>query len=144
RQGRAGSLGGGGAAGESVVRTGRGQRGSGAGMFRPCGVQAAGESAADRPPRECVGQAFELTRFEKSQPGKADVRKTIMSKASELREKSTEQLEFSLHEEQTQLFQLRFQSATEKLDAPSNLRKHRREIARIKTILRQRELAGQK
>lgn len=67
-----------------------------------------------------------------------------MSKAVELREKSTEQLEFSLREEQEQLFRLRFQSATEKLDAPSNLKKHRREIARIKTILRQRELAAAK
>lgn len=63
-----------------------------------------------------------------------------MSKPSELREMSSEQLDFQMKEVQKQLFQLRFQSATEKLDAPSNLRKFRREIARIKTILRQREL----
>jgi len=62
-----------------------------------------------------------------------------MSKPAELREKSTEQLEFSLRETQEQLFRLRFQAATEKLDAPSNLRKFRREIARIKTILQQRQ-----
>ena len=65
-----------------------------------------------------------------------------MSKPSELREMSSEQLDFQLKEVQQQLFQLRFQSATEKLDAPSNLRKFRREIARIKTILRQRELGA--
>lgn len=67
-----------------------------------------------------------------------------MSKPAELREKSTEQLEFSLRETQEQLFRLRFQSATEKLDAPSNLRKFRREIARIKTILQQRQTSTAK
>ena len=67
-----------------------------------------------------------------------------MSKAKQLREMSAEQLTFQLHEVQQNLFKLRFQSATEKLDAPSNLRKFRREIARIKTIVRQRELAAAK
>lgn len=65
-----------------------------------------------------------------------------MTKPVQLREMSSEQLHFQLQEVKQQLFQLRFQSATEKLDAPSNLRKFRREIARINTILRQRELAG--
>ncbi len=65
-----------------------------------------------------------------------------MSKASELREMSDEQLEFSLKEARRELFRLRFQAATEKLDAPSNLMKLRREIARILTIQRQRETAG--
>jgi large subunit ribosomal protein L29 len=64
-----------------------------------------------------------------------------MSKASELREMSDDQLVFSLNEEKQKLFNLRFQASTEKLDAPSNLRKTRREIARVYTILRQRELA---
>ena len=48
-------------------------------------------------------------------------------------------LGFSLKETQEELFRLRFQAATEKLDAPSNLRKLRRNIARIRTIQRQRE-----
>ncbi len=64
-----------------------------------------------------------------------------MSKASELREMSDDQLEFSLRENKESLFNLRFQASTEKLDAPSNLRKTRREIARINTILRERHLA---
>ena len=64
-----------------------------------------------------------------------------MSKANELREMSTDQLEFSLREARESLFQLKFQSSTEKLDAPSNLRKARREIARIHTILRERAVA---
>lgn len=44
-----------------------------------------------------------------------------------------------MRETQQSLFKLRFQAATEKLDAPSSLRKLRREIARIKTVLRERE-----
>ncbi len=66
-----------------------------------------------------------------------------MSKASELREMSNDQLEFSLKEARESLFQLKFQASTEKLDAPSNLRKTRREIARIQTVLRERELVQQ-
>jgi large subunit ribosomal protein L29 len=65
-----------------------------------------------------------------------------MSKASALREMSIEQLQSSLRAEQESLFRLRLQSATERLDAPSNLRQHRREIARIKTVLHQRERAA--
>ena len=63
-----------------------------------------------------------------------------MSKARELREMSDDQLEFSLREARQSLFELRFQASPEKLDAPSNLRKRRREIARIQTIQREREL----
>ena len=63
-----------------------------------------------------------------------------MAKAKELREMNDDQLGFSLKESQEELFRLRFQAATEKLDAPSNLRKLRREIARIRTIQREREL----
>lgn len=66
-----------------------------------------------------------------------------MSKASELREMSDEQLEFALRETKSELFRLRFKAATERLDAPSNMKRLRREIARIKTIQRERELAGQ-
>jgi large subunit ribosomal protein L29 len=61
-----------------------------------------------------------------------------MTKATHLREMSNEQLQFSLDQAQKELFRLRFQAATEKLDAPSNLRKLRREIARIYTLQRQR------
>jgi large subunit ribosomal protein L29 len=64
-----------------------------------------------------------------------------MSKASEIREMSDEQLRHELRESQQALFRLRFQSATERIDAPSNLKKLRQTIARIKTIQRQRELA---
>lgn len=65
-----------------------------------------------------------------------------MSKTSELRELNDEQLEFSLKSTQEELFRLRFQAATEKLDTPTKLQKRRREIARIKTIQRERQLAA--
>lgn len=65
-----------------------------------------------------------------------------MSKASELRELNDEQLAFALQEARQELFRLRFQAATEKLDAPSNLMKLRREIARIKTIQNERQRAS--
>jgi large subunit ribosomal protein L29 len=67
-----------------------------------------------------------------------------MSKARELREMSGEQLHHALRETQENLFRLRLQAETERLDAPSELRKNRREIARIRTLLRERELASQR
>ena len=67
-----------------------------------------------------------------------------MTKASHLREMSPDQLHFSAQEAQKELFRLRFQAATEKLDAPTSLQKLRREIARIYTIQREREVAAQK
>ena len=64
-----------------------------------------------------------------------------MAKAKDLRELSDEQLSFTLKGAQESLFKLRFQSSSEKLDSPSNLRKLRREIARIKTIAHERLLS---
>jgi len=63
-----------------------------------------------------------------------------MSAAGTLREMSDEQLEHELRETQSSLFQVRFQSATERNDAPSNVMKMRRQIARVKTIIRERQL----
>ena len=55
-------------------------------------------------------------------------------KTIELRDMSGEQLELTLRETAEGLFRLRIQAQTERLDAPSELRRHRRLIARIKTI----------
>ena len=63
-----------------------------------------------------------------------------MTKAAELREQNDEQLDLLLKETQQHLFRLRLQSETERLEAPSEIIKARREIARIKTILRLREI----
>ena len=59
-------------------------------------------------------------------------------KALELREMSDEHLALTLKETTESLFRLRIQSQTEKLDAPTELRRHRRLVARIKTIQQQR------
>lgn len=61
-----------------------------------------------------------------------------MTKAAELREMSDEQLGVMLTEETESFFRLRLQAQTERLDAPSELRKGRRLIARIKTIQSER------
>jgi large subunit ribosomal protein L29 len=63
-----------------------------------------------------------------------------MSKPSDLREQTDEQLDLLLKEVQTNLFRLRLQSETERLEAPSEIVKAKREVARIKTILRQRDI----
>ncbi|HXG08863.1 MAG TPA: 50S ribosomal protein L29 [Gemmataceae bacterium] len=65
-------------------------------------------------------------------------------KPAEYRGMSDEQLELTLRELTKNLFHLRFQSATERLETPSEIRKAKREIARIKTIQRERQLAAQK
>jgi large subunit ribosomal protein L29 len=63
-------------------------------------------------------------------------------KASELTGMSDEQLAITLRDTEKHLFQLRFQSATDRLETPSEMRKARKDIARIKTVQRQRELAA--
>ena len=59
-------------------------------------------------------------------------------KTTELREMSDEQLVLTLKETEHNLFRLRMQAQTERLDAPSELRRHRRLIAQIKTVQTQR------
>jgi large subunit ribosomal protein L29 len=61
-----------------------------------------------------------------------------MTKAAELREMSDEQLALTLKEGAENLFKMRIKSQTERLDTPSELRKVRRTIARVKTILTER------
>lgn len=64
----------------------------------------------------------------------------MASQADQLREMTDENLQLSLGETQKELFQLRFQATTDKLETPSNIRRLRRNIARIKTIQRERAL----
>ncbi len=66
-----------------------------------------------------------------------------MTKASELREMSDEQLMLTLKDAVESLFKMRIQSQTERLDAPTELRKARRLIARCKTIQSQRTAQSQ-
>jgi len=65
-------------------------------------------------------------------------------RASDLRDMSDEQLQLTLKDTSKSLFRLRMQAQTERLDAPSELLRNRRTIARIKTIQREREIAAAK
>jgi large subunit ribosomal protein L29 len=60
--------------------------------------------------------------------------------AEELRSSSPEELTSKLAEAKEELFNLRFQSATGQLESHGRLRAVRKEIARIYTVLREREL----
>ncbi|MGI8536213.1 MAG: 50S ribosomal protein L29 [Mycobacteriales bacterium] len=60
--------------------------------------------------------------------------------AAELRALSADELTDKLRESKEELFNLRFQSATGQLDNNGRLRTVRREIARIYTLVREREL----
>jgi len=62
------------------------------------------------------------------------------TKAAELRESSAEELVTKLREAKAELFNLRVQGATGQLDNNRRLDVVRREIARIYTIMREREL----
>jgi large subunit ribosomal protein L29 len=65
-------------------------------------------------------------------------------KMKEIREKELGHIHSELAEQRKQLFTLRTQSVTEKLEDPTQLRKARKVIARLKTVLRQRELEAAK
>ena len=62
-------------------------------------------------------------------------------KVKEIREKSSSDLEKELVELKSELFKLRFQLATNGLDNPMKIKATKKDIAKIKTILREREIA---
>ena len=62
------------------------------------------------------------------------------TKLKDYRGMSDEQLGLTLKDTEKHLFQLRFQSATDRLETPSEIRKAKKEIARIRTLQREREL----
>jgi large subunit ribosomal protein L29 len=64
-------------------------------------------------------------------------------KSTKLKEMSSPELEKELSELKSELFKLRFSLATNGLDNPLKVKEVRRDIARIKTILRERELKNQ-
>jgi large subunit ribosomal protein L29 len=64
-------------------------------------------------------------------------------KAAELKDVSLEELRKRLADEQENLGNLRFQLATSQLESPMKLRMARRDIARLKTLIRLRELAAE-
>jgi large subunit ribosomal protein L29 len=65
-------------------------------------------------------------------------------KPAEMRAMSDEQLELTLKDTIKNLFHLRCQSAAERLETPSEIRKAKRDVARIKTIQRQRAIEAER
>ena len=65
-------------------------------------------------------------------------------KNTKIKEMTSPELEKELGESKTELFKLKFSLATNGLDNPLKIREVKRNIARIKTELRQRELNGNK
>jgi large subunit ribosomal protein L29 len=63
-------------------------------------------------------------------------------KPAEYRAMSDEQLNLTLKDTIKNLFHLKVQSATDRLETPSEIRRAKREVARIKTIQRERQLAA--
>ncbi|MDU2110033.1 MAG: 50S ribosomal protein L29 [Peptoniphilus rhinitidis] len=61
-------------------------------------------------------------------------------KANEIRRMSSEDLNNKVNELKNELFNLRFRLATGQLDNPSSIKNVKRDIARVKTIIREREL----
>ena len=66
----------------------------------------------------------------------------MASKTAELRELNDTELEHRLGEAKEELFNLRFQNATGQLDNISRIPQVRREVARIETLLREREITA--
>ncbi|NMA34607.1 MAG: 50S ribosomal protein L29 [Clostridiaceae bacterium] len=63
-------------------------------------------------------------------------------KASELRNMTQEELQKELNELKSELFKLRFQLVTNQLENPMKLRDVKKSIARVKTVMREREIKG--
>jgi len=61
-------------------------------------------------------------------------------KVKEIRELATEEIIAKIKESKEELFNLRFQQATGNLEKPSRIRDLRHTVARLKTVLREREL----
>jgi large subunit ribosomal protein L29 len=63
-------------------------------------------------------------------------------KPDHLKGMSDDELALTLRDTEKHLFQLRFQSATDRLETPSEIKKAKKDIARIKTIQRERQLGA--
>ena len=65
-----------------------------------------------------------------------------MMKANEVRKMNAEELNSKLGDLKKDLFQLRLQHATNQLENPAKIAEVKKDMARVKTILRELQLAG--
>lgn len=63
-------------------------------------------------------------------------------KANEIRELATSEIELKVKSLKEELFNLRFQLATGQLENTARIREVRKAIARMKTVIREREISG--
>ena len=63
-------------------------------------------------------------------------------KVSEIRELTQSELQEELNELKSELFKLRFQHATNQLENPMKIKDVKKSIARVKTVMREREIRG--
>ena len=64
-------------------------------------------------------------------------------RAEEIRELSADEVQARIKDLEEEQFRLKFRSATEPLEDPLRLRVIRRDIARLKTVLREQQIAAQ-
>jgi large subunit ribosomal protein L29 len=64
-------------------------------------------------------------------------------KTAEMRELTSDEINARIEQLHEELFRLRFRSATQELENPMLLRTLRRDVARLKTVLRERSTAGE-
>ena len=64
-------------------------------------------------------------------------------KPADIRDLTTDEVQARIDQLQEELFRLRFRSATQELENPMLLRTLRKDIARLKTVLRERELLSE-
>jgi large subunit ribosomal protein L29 len=65
-----------------------------------------------------------------------------MTKAADIRDMKDDEIREELTQKQEELFRLRFRSATQQLENPALIKSLRRDVARMRTILRERETAN--
>ena len=65
-----------------------------------------------------------------------------MTKAADVRDMTTDEIRDQIAQKQEELFRLRFRGATQQLENPALIKNLRRDVARMRTILREREMAG--
>ncbi len=67
-----------------------------------------------------------------------------MLKMNDIRKLTTEDLEKKVNENKKELFNLKFSASTGNLEKPHRIKELRREVAKIKTVIRERELDNSK
>lgn len=64
-----------------------------------------------------------------------------MTKPADIRDLTTDEIREQITQKQEELFRLRFRGATQQLENPALIRSLRKDVARMRTILREREMA---